>query len=147
MVQHLLMLTDKRAQSIVQHMMENDAYSRWLGIEVIAVAPGSCTLELTIRTEMTNGFAIAHGGITYALADSALAFASNGYGQQAVSLETAISHTKTLAVGDLIVAKATEINRGNKTALYEVRITKGAVLVAYFKGTVFLTARNWPDNL
>jgi acyl-CoA thioesterase len=136
-----------RAQAIVGHMMANDAYSQWLGIEVVLVAPGTCTLRLTVRPEMTNGFAIAHGGITYALADSALAFASNGYGAQAVSLETSISHTKPLFAGDVIEAHATEINRGNKTGLYEVRVTKGADLVAYFKGTVFITTRNWPEDL
>jgi acyl-CoA thioesterase len=98
---------------------------------------------MTVRPEMTNGFTIAHGGITYALADSALAFASNGYGPQAVSLETSISHLKPLQAGDLIIAEAREIHRGHKTGIYEVRVTCGEILVAQFKGIVYITSKNW----
>ena len=65
---------------------------------------------MTIRQEMTNGFAIAHGGITYSLADSALAFASNGHGRRAVSVETSISHTVALRTGDVITATAEEVS-------------------------------------
>jgi acyl-CoA thioesterase len=136
-----------RARAIVQHMLNNDAFSQWLGIELMAAAPGTCTLKMVVRVEMTNGFAIAHGGITYALADSALAFAANGYGPQAVSLETSISHTKPLIAGDVIIAEATEIHRTHKTGLYEVRVHKNETLVAYFKGTVFITSKDWPESL
>ena len=69
-----------KAEQIVSKMIENDAFSQWLGIEVINVSEGTCKLKMTIRDEMTNGFKIAHGGISYALADSALAFAANSYG-------------------------------------------------------------------
>lgn len=140
-------MSDTRSESIVKHMLQNDAFSQWLGISLHLAIPGKCILKMTVRPEMTNGFAIAHGGITYALADSALAFAANGYGPQAVSLETSISHTKTLVAGDVLVATATEIHRTNKTGLYEVRVEKDGGLVAYFKGTVFITSRNWPENL
>jgi acyl-CoA thioesterase len=132
-----------QARHIVNHMMANDAFSRWLGIEVLDAQPGSAILTMTIREEMTNGFAIAHGGITYSLADSALAFASNGYGPQAVSLETSISHLKPLKSGDLIVATATEVHRGHKTGIYEVRVTCGEILVAQFKGIVYITSKTW----
>jgi acyl-CoA thioesterase len=132
-----------QAEAIVNHMMAHDAFSQWLGIEVSAIEPGSARLQMTVRPEMTNGFAIAHGGITYALADSALAFASNGYGPQAVSLETSISHLKPLQAGDLIVAEAREVHRGHKTGIYEVRVTCGEILVAQFKGIVYITSKNW----
>ena len=73
-------------------MLENDHYSQWLGIERLGETPGTCQLKMTVRKEMLNGFGIAHGAITYALADSALAFASNSHGRHAVSVETSISH-------------------------------------------------------
>ena len=63
---------------------------------------------MTIREEMTNGFKIAHGGITFSFADSAFAFASNSRGRKAVSIETSISHTKPLKIGDIITAIAEE---------------------------------------
>ena len=84
--------------------MDHDAFSKWLGIEVIAVEAGFATLRMTVREEMTNGFGIAHGGISYSLADSALAFASNGGGNQSVSLETAIHHLKPVQSGDTLEA-------------------------------------------
>jgi acyl-CoA thioesterase len=72
------------SQKIVDMMMASDFFSQWLGIEIIEVKEGSCKLQMTVRKDMLNGFGIAHGGITYSLADSALAFASNSHGQKSV---------------------------------------------------------------
>jgi acyl-CoA thioesterase len=66
-----------KPNEIVHKMFDNDAFSKWLGIVVEEISEGKCVLSMTIRKEMTNGFGIAHGGITYSLADSALAFAAN----------------------------------------------------------------------
>src|SRR5690554_7162654 len=81
------------AKSIVQKMMEKDAFSQWMNIEVVDIKPGYSILKTTVVPEMVNGFLIAHGGISYSLADSALAFAANAHGKQCVSIETSISHT------------------------------------------------------
>lgn len=125
-------------------MFEGDAFSKWLGIEVVEVKEGFCELNLTVREEMTNGFKIAHGGITYSLADSALAFASNSHGRKSVSVETSISHTKQCLVGDVITAKAIEKSISNKIAIYEIIITnQKEETVALFKGTVYRTSKDW----
>ena len=58
---------------IVDKMYENDAFSKWLGIKRIEDGAGKSVLQMTVRKEMLNGFDIVHGGITYSLADSALA--------------------------------------------------------------------------
>lgn len=124
-------------------MMANDAFSQWLGLEVVACSPGSATLKMTLRDDMTNGFDVAHGGISYALADSALAFASNGHGQHAMSIETSISHAKPIRVGDVLVATATECQRGKTLARYDVTVTVQDKPVALFKGTVFIQSTQW----
>lgn len=125
-------------------MFEGDAFSTWLGIEVIKVEKGLCELKMIVRKEMTNGFKIAHGGITYSLADSALAFASNSHGRKSVSVETSISHTKQCLVGDVITAKAIEKSISNKIAIYEITITnQKEEIVALFKGTVYRTSKDW----
>ena len=99
---------------------------------------------MTVREEMTNGFKIAHGGITYSLADSALAFASNSHGRKSVSVETSISHTKQCFVGDVITAKANEKSISNKISVYEITITNQKdETVALFKGTVYRTSKEW----
>lgn len=125
--------------------MAKDYFSQWLGIEVLEIKEGFCKLQMTIREDMLNGFGIAHGGITYSFADSALAFASNSHGQKSVSVETSISHTVSLKTDDIIIAEAIEEHCSNKIGIYSVRIYKAPdnALVALFKGTVYRTSKVW----
>lgn len=132
------------ANKIVDKMMTRDFFSQWLGIERLEEREGFCKLKMTVRKEMCNGFDIAHGGITYSLADSALAFASNSHGRQAVSIETSISHIKPLLAGDVIIATAEEKTVSNRIGIYEVKVEReNAELVALFKGTVFRKEKEW----
>lgn len=132
------------AKAVVDKMYKGDAFSQWLGIERLEERAGYCKLRMTIREEMTNGFKIAHGGITYSLADSALAFASNGHGRQAVSIETSISHTKPVFIADVITAEAAELNLTNATGIYDIKVTNQKdEVVALFKGTVYRTKKEW----
>ena len=131
-------------EKVVSKMFDADWFSQWLGIERLEVKQGRCVLRMTIRKEMLNGFAIAHGGITYSLADSALAFASNSHGRMSVSVETSISHTESLKEGDVIIATAEEMSLSNKVAVYHVTVTnQNNKVVALFKGTVYRTSKEW----
>lgn len=132
------------AERVVARMFDNDPFSRWLGIETLTIAPGRCDLRLMVRPEMLNGFAIAHGGIAYSLADSCLAFASNGHGIQCVSVETSISHTKPVKEGDVLTATSEEKSLSRSIGVYHVTITnQEGTTVALFKGTVFRTGKPW----
>ncbi len=134
----------ERGQKIVQKMMENDAFSQWLGIDVVNIQPGFSHLEMTVRPEMLNGFDILHGGISYSLADSALAFASNSHGAQAVSVETSISHVKPCRNGDRLIAQAIEKSISRKIAIYQIEIkNQKEEVVALFKGTVYRSSKDW----
>jgi len=125
-------------------MLDNDAFSQWLGIEILDLDAGFALLQMTVRPEMTQGFGIAHGGITYSLADSALSFASNAHGIKALSVETSISHLLAVQSGDILTAKATEESLSNKFGLYHVKITnQHDKTVALFKGTVYRTSKEW----
>jgi len=130
---------------IVNKMFQNDFFSQWLGITVESIEEGTCTLSMTIRKEMLNGFAIAHGGITYSLADSALAFASNSHGRQSVSIDTSINHFETLKEGDKILAVAKQEALKNKFGFYTIEIKKENTVVALFKGTVFRSDKEWKE--
>jgi acyl-CoA thioesterase len=131
-------------KAIVDKMYNGDAFSQWLGIERLEEKPGYCRLKMTVRDEMTNGFKIAHGGISYSLADSALAFASNSHGRQAVSIETSISHTKPVHIGDELIAEAVELNLTHATGIYDIKVTnQHQQVVAFFKGTVYRTKKEW----
>ena len=75
-----------KPQKIIKKMFDQDAFSQWLGIEIIEVNDGYCKLKMEVRKEMLNGFHISHGGISYSLADTALAFASNTHGKKCISI-------------------------------------------------------------
>jgi len=136
-----------KAEKIVQKMFDNDAFSQWLGIQIISVKENSIQLKMEIRQEMLNGFQISHGGITFSLADSAFAFASNSAGFHAVSIDNSISYFKKVSAGDIIIATAEKINRSRKIGVYEVKLeNQKAENVAVFKGTVYISGTEWEIN-
>jgi len=133
-------------EAIVKKMMDSDAFSQWLNIEVIEVKAGYCQLRMKITEEMTNGFRIAHGGISYSLSDSALAFAANAYGKQCVSIETSISHTRPAHIEDVLTATCTELHRGKTIGVYEVKVVNQfGTTIALFKGTVYVSESEWKN--
>lgn len=134
----------KTPKEIVDLMLKNDLFTQWLGIERVEDGKGMSVLKMKVRAEMLNGFNIAHGGITYSLADSALAFASNSYGDKALSVETSISHLHKVFEGDVLKTRVEEISRSNRIANYQVFIeNQNNELVALFKGTVYITKKEW----
>lgn len=128
---------------IVSRMYDGDLFSQWLGIRRLKEGEGFCTLETQVRPEMVNGFGITHGAITYALADSALAFASNAHGRKAVSIETSINHLKPVRVGDMLTAVAEEVSLSHKLAIYQIKVLRDDELVALFKGVVYRKDEVW----
>lgn len=128
------------AEKVVQKMMDDDAFSKWLGIEIRSVAPGAVKLQMKVRPEMINGFNVSHGGIAYSLADSALAFASNSYGRVALALENNISYLKKVNAGDILTAETEELSIGKTMGVYNVVVTnQDDAKVAMFRGTVYKT--------
>ena len=131
-------------QNIVNKMFDQDEFSQWLGIQIVDVSEGYCQIKMTVRKEMLNGFQIAHGGIAYSLADSALAFASNSNGKKSLSVETSISHTVSVKDGDVLTATTKELSRSDKIGVYLITITnKENQEIAIFKGTVYRTSKDW----
>jgi acyl-CoA thioesterase len=131
-------------KAIVDKMMADDQMSQWLGISILDYSVGNVVCEMTVRKEMVNGFHIAHGGITYSLADSALAFSVNAHGIQSVSVETSISHLKPVKVGDVLKTATKEISVTSKIGVLMTEVyNQDKVLVAAFKGTVYRTGKEW----
>lgn len=132
------------AEKVVKEMMAEDAFSRWLGINVVDVKPGYAKIEMKVRDEMNNGFHITHGGIAYSMADSALAFASNSYGRVAVALETSTSYMKKVNSGDTLTAATEEIRIGGTIGVYNILISnQHGKNVALFRGTVYRTKEQY----
>jgi len=128
--------------SVVAHMMENDFFSQWLGIEVLEIKEGYSKIKMTVRKEMVNGFGIIHGGIPFSLADSAFAFACNNRNNLSVALDVTITFTKAVYSGDVLTAEAKEVHNGRSTGVYLITImNQKNEQVALFKGTCFRTGK------
>jgi acyl-CoA thioesterase len=137
------------AEKVVNRMFGNDWFSQWLGIQKVLIAKGHCKLKMKVRKEMLNGFGTLHGGITFSLADSALAFASNAHGRLSVALEASISFPLKAEEGDELTAVAEEQNLTNKTGIYYITVTNQRnEKVGLFRGTVYRTEKKWfPEDV
>lgn len=132
-----------KAEQIPYKMLSQDAYSTWLGIEILECEIGKVKVVMTIRKEMLNSMGKAHGGISYSLADTAFGFAANTHGKYAVSIETSINHIEALNEGDVIVAESVIEKVNNKVGFNIIEVKRGDELVALFKGVVYRTSKDW----
>ena len=126
-------------------MLAQDAYSQWLGIEILECEIGRVKVGMTVRKEMLNSMNYAHGGISYSLADTAFGFTSNTHGRYAVSIETSINHIEALEEGDTLVAECVIEKVNNKLGFNVVEVKRGDELVALFKGVVYRTQKKWEE--
>jgi len=136
---------DAKAREVVGRMIAKDAFSQWLGVEVLEVADKQAVIRMTVRPEMLNGFGFAHGGLVFAFADSAHAFCSNSSGEISVALDCAISYPAPIRVGDVLTATAAQVSETNRHAFSEITVTnQDDVVVALFRGTVYRTRKPLP---
>lgn len=126
-------------------MLSQDAFSQWLGIEILECEIGRCKVAMTIRKEMLNSMNKAHGGLSYSLADTAFGFSANTHGKYAVSIETSINHIEALNEGDYLTAEATLDLQKKKVGFNIVEVKRGEELVALFKGVVYRTSKDWEE--
>ena len=125
----------KLARACADAMWADDAASRALGMELIAVEPGHAVLALKVTDAMVNGHGLCHGGYIFTLADSALAFACNTHNQRTVAQHCSISFVAAAQKGDRLVARATERLRAGRSGIYDVTVTREeGFVIAEFRG-------------
>lgn len=128
------------ATSSVHDLALHDSFSTWMGIKILEISPNYSRVSIEVRKEMMNGFGILHGGITFALADTAFGYASNWEGKINVALDASITFTHPAKEGDLLIAEARCLNNTRKTGLYRVDVTNNEQqLVAAFQATCYKT--------
>ena len=116
-------------------MWASDDASKWLGVSLDAVGPGTADMSMTVEKHHTNGHDICHGGVTFTLADSAFAFACNSYTAIAVAQHNSITFIAPGRLGDRLTAVAREVTRFGRSGLYDVRVTnQDGTLIAEFRG-------------
>lgn len=119
----------------VETLLQKDQASMNLGIQIIDAELGRCDLGLTITSEMVQGHAICHGGYLFMLADTALAFAANTYGEPCVVSRADIEFLKPAKLGDYLIAKARQLHKHKRKALYDVTIfNQKEEVVALYRG-------------
>lgn len=129
---------DALARACAEAMLARDQASQALGIVLEDARPGYARASLAITETMVNGHAIAHGGVTFTLADSAFAFACNSRNEPNVALQASISYVSAVRLGDRLVADAQEQSSKGRTGLYDITVTRGdGELVALFRGVCY----------
>ena len=118
----------------VQAMMAADAASRALGIEVIEQSEGRAVTRMTVRPDMVNGHAVAHGAMVFAIADTAFACACNSYGPATVAAAAEIVFVAPARTGDVLTAEAVMRTSFGRSGVYDVTVRRGADVIAEFRG-------------
>ena len=140
--------TDKRAlaKSAARAMWRHDRASKWLGMRIEEVRPGYARLSMPVSEQMANSRELCHGGLIFALADSAFAFACNSRGQVAVAASASIEYLAPGYRGDLLTAEASEAAQRGRSGLYDVRVVnqKGE-LIALFRGRSAALRETWAE--
>jgi len=115
-------------------MHENDDVAHELGIDIVAAEPGAATVEMTVTGSMTNGLDVCHGGIIFALADTAMAHASNAAGDRTLSTSASIEWLRAVRVGERLVATSSVAASRGRNTVHDVVVTVDGERVALLRG-------------
>ena len=125
----------ERACEVGRLMMADDRASHHLGIELLEIGPGQAKMSLAIRSELTNGHGICHGGYIFLLSDTAFAFACNSHNQRTVASGCSIEFLAPAHEGDVLTAEAVEQHRAGRHGVYDIRVhDQHGKLIALFRG-------------
>ncbi|MGC1386392.1 MAG: hydroxyphenylacetyl-CoA thioesterase PaaI [Steroidobacteraceae bacterium] len=123
------------ARAAVQALYARDLAAQALGIEILDIAPGAVRIAMVVRSDMLNGHGTCHGGMLFALADTAFAFACNSYGEAMVAAGASIEFLAAAARGERLIATASETSRSARHGIYDVAVARtSGELVAHFRG-------------
>lgn len=119
-----------------REMWRRDVASRALGMELLVADEGRCVVRMPVREDMIQGHGLCHGGLLFALGDTAFAFACNGPGDVAVGTSADVTWVTPARSGDVLLAEATQETRYGRSGVTRVRITReqDGALVALFQG-------------
>ena len=110
------------AERVRDHMWSTDRASSGMGMRVAAIGPGSCTMTMTVRQDMLNGYGNCQGGLMAALADSCFAFACNAYNEITVASGFNVEIVAPGRLGDVLTATAVEVSKSGRMGVYDVDV-------------------------
>jgi acyl-CoA thioesterase len=123
------------AERVRDHMWASDRASQAMGMRVTAIGPGNCTMTMTVRADMLNGYGTCQGGLLAALADSCFAFACNAYNEITVASGFNVEIVAPGRAGDVLTAIAVEVSKAGRMGVYDVDVrNQRDERVAAFRG-------------
>ncbi len=129
------MNADTRAKRSADVMWSTDNASKWFGAELVEIAEGRAVMTLTVESHHCNGHKICHGGVTFALADSAFAYACNSRNQITVAQANSITFIAPGYEGDVLTAIASEVSISGRSGIYDVTVkNQNSVTIGEFRG-------------
>ncbi len=132
-----------QAQAVGEALQSKDLAGKHLGLRLLEIRPGYAQVSITIRPDMVNGHGICHGGVTYTLADTAFAYASNARNEKSVALHCSINYTNPVYVDDQLIATGSEQTLKGRHGIYDVTVTnQNEQIVALFRGQAYRTQEN-----
>ncbi|MAM81406.1 MAG: phenylacetic acid degradation protein PaaD [Gammaproteobacteria bacterium] len=125
----------EKAEAVVEKLLQTDACSANLGLQVIDLDARHAVVSLTVGETMVNGHGVCHGGMIFTLADTCCAFASNSENESALLSSAQIELLRPAHLGDELTATATAVNQGRRKGIYDVRVVnQNGELIAVFRG-------------
>jgi acyl-CoA thioesterase len=116
-------------------LFARDRASQGLGMRIAAVRPGWAQVVMRVRADMVNGYGMCHGGLVFALGDSAFAFACNSYNEKTVGAAASVDYLAAAREGDELTAEASELWRTRRNGLYEIVVSnQRGERIALFRG-------------
>lgn len=129
------MTPEDRARRAAQAMWASDAASKWVGLRMEDVGPGTARFSMTVQPDHLNGHGICHGGVIFTLADTAFAFACNSHNKLAVAQHNTITYLSPGQPGELLTANAVEVSQTGRSGITDVTVTgEDGRKVALFRG-------------
>jgi acyl-CoA thioesterase len=137
----------RTAEASIAAMWREDRCVAGLALKLLEVRPGFARVEMRLREDMLNGHGTGHGGMIFALADSAFGVASNSRGRRAVAAGCSIEFLRPALPGDVLVATASEQALAGRSGVYDVRIENPAgETIALFRGKAAQLRSSWTEN-
>jgi acyl-CoA thioesterase len=129
------MTAQELAEATREAMWADDHASQGLGMEVLAIGPGTAMISMKVRRDMLNGHDLCHGGLIATLADSTFAFACNAYNELTVAAGFDINLLAAARLGDVLTATASEVSKAGRTGVYDIQVrNQHGDAIAAFRG-------------
>ncbi|MCL4716800.1 MAG: hydroxyphenylacetyl-CoA thioesterase PaaI [Hyphomonadaceae bacterium] len=126
---------DDLARRVAHALLEREGAGPAWGVEIDDAREGYARVRMKVRDDMLNGHRSAHGGMIFALADTAFAYACNSRNETTVAQSATIVFLAPAAPGEVLTAEARETSRAGRSGVYQVSVRAGdGRAVAEFTG-------------